>query len=101
MVRGYSVTVDASRALFVPRPLVKLRSNRTGCHRLPERPGPEAAAVGMDPGSQAKKLMFWQVNVTTAGEVSVAVSIGPLAAMGFTAHRSLFVAVCLAVDLLR
>jgi len=55
----------------------------------------------MDPRSQATKLMFWQVNVTTAGEVSVAVSIGPLAAMGFTAHRSLFVSVCLVVELRR
>jgi len=36
----------------------------------------------MDPRYQAKKLMFWRVNVSTAGEVSVAVSIGPLAAMG-------------------
>jgi len=55
----------------------------------------------MDPRSQAKKLMFWRVDVSTAGEVSVAVSIGPLAAMGFTAHRSLFVAVGLFVELLR
>ena len=56
------------RASPVPRPLVKSGRYRRSSLRWPhERPGREAVAVGIEPRSQAKKLMFPQADVSAVG----------------------------------
>ena len=69
LVRGYfRRVVIRCRALPVPRPLVKSgRYRRSSLRWSLELPGREAVAVGMEPRSQAKKLMFRQADVSTAG----------------------------------